>query len=123
MESGGGRFLAGAGVRVIRTPILAPNCNAYAERFLRSIKEECLNRMIPLGERHLLEWEVTWLPGFGESRPVRVGNAAHAQFQLDVYGEVLDALHQARLGGIAETEEGWRIPGQAALLLQPGDAT
>ena len=47
------RFLAAAGVRVIRTPILAPNCNAYAERFVRSIREECLNRVIPLGERHL----------------------------------------------------------------------
>ena len=61
------------------------------------------------GERHLLEWEVTWLPGFRGSRPVRVGNAAHAQFQLDVYGEVLDALHQARLGGIAETEDAWGL--------------
>ncbi|MGH7638266.1 MAG: glycoside hydrolase family 15 protein [Gemmatimonadaceae bacterium] len=61
------------------------------------------------GERHLLEWEVPWLPGFAGSRPVRIGNAAHAQFQLDVYGEVLDALHQARLGGIAETEEGWQL--------------
>ena len=61
------------------------------------------------GERHLLEWEVTWLQGFAGSRPVRIGNAAHAQFQLDVYGEVLDALHQARLGGIAETEEGWQL--------------
>jgi GH15 family glucan-1,4-alpha-glucosidase len=40
---------------------------------------------------------------------VRIGNAAHAQFQLDVYGEVLDALHQGRLGGIAETEEGWSL--------------
>jgi putative transposase len=46
-------FLATAGVRVIRTPFWAPNCNAYAERFVRSIKEECLNHVIPLGERHL----------------------------------------------------------------------
>jgi Integrase core domain len=46
-------LLATAGVRVIRTPLLAPNCNAHAERFVRSIKEECLNRVIPLGERHL----------------------------------------------------------------------
>jgi putative transposase len=38
---------------MIRTPFLAPDCNAYAERFVRSIKEECLNRLIPLGERHL----------------------------------------------------------------------
>jgi transposase InsO family protein len=47
------RFLATAGVRIIRTPFLAPNCNAHAERFVRSIREECLNRVIPLGERHL----------------------------------------------------------------------
>jgi hypothetical protein len=47
------RFLTTAGVRVIRTPFLAPNCNAHAERFVRSIREECLDRVIPLGERHL----------------------------------------------------------------------
>jgi transposase InsO family protein len=47
------RFLATAGVQMIRTPFLAPNCNAHAERFVRSIKEECLNGVIPLGERHL----------------------------------------------------------------------
>jgi GH15 family glucan-1,4-alpha-glucosidase len=61
------------------------------------------------GERHLLEWEVSWLPGFARSRPVRVGNAAHAQFQLDVYGEVMDALHQARAGGIVDTAEAWQL--------------
>jgi transposase InsO family protein len=47
------RFLATAGVRLIRTPFMAPTCNAHAERFVRSVKEECLNRVIPLGERHL----------------------------------------------------------------------
>jgi transposase InsO family protein len=41
-----------AGTRVVQTPYLAPNANAFAERFVRSIKEECLDRMIPLGERH-----------------------------------------------------------------------
>jgi transposase InsO family protein len=46
-------FLATAGVRVIRTPFRTPNCNAHAERFVRSIQEECLNRVIPLGEGHL----------------------------------------------------------------------
>ena len=61
------------------------------------------------GERHLLEWEVSWLPGFAGSNPVRVGNAAHAQFQLDVYGEVMDALHQARSGGIVDTTEAWQL--------------
>jgi len=46
-------FLEQEGVRIIRTPFRAPNCDAYAERFVRSIKEECLDRVIPLGERHL----------------------------------------------------------------------
>jgi transposase InsO family protein len=45
-------LLETSSVRVIRTPFRAPNCNAHAERFVRSIKEECLNRVIPLGERH-----------------------------------------------------------------------
>src|SRR5258705_394583 len=44
--------LSEAGIRIVQTPYQAPNANAYAERFVRSIKEECLNRMIPLGERH-----------------------------------------------------------------------
>ena len=44
--------LQDAGIRVVRTPYRAPNANAYAERFVRSIKEECLNRLIPFGERH-----------------------------------------------------------------------
>ena len=46
-------FLRSAGVRVVQTPVRAPNCNAHAERFVRSIKFECLHRTIPLGERHL----------------------------------------------------------------------
>jgi hypothetical protein len=45
--------LAEAGIRVVRTPYQVPNANAYAEQFVRSIKQECLSRMIPLGERHL----------------------------------------------------------------------
>ena len=48
------------------------------------------------GERRLIEWEVSWLPGYENSGPVRVGNAAATQLQLDVYGEVADAMHQAR---------------------------
>ena len=61
------------------------------------------------GERLLREWEVEWLPGYAGSRPVRVGNAAHGQLQLDVYGEVLDALYQARRGGLPGSEEAWRL--------------
>jgi GH15 family glucan-1,4-alpha-glucosidase len=66
------------------------------------------------GERRLSEWTVPWLPGFENSRPVRVGNAAYRQFQLDVFGEVMDANHQARRSGLATTESGWRV--QVAML-------
>ena len=52
------------------------------------------------GERHLLEWPAEWLPGYADSKPVRVGNSASEQLQLDVYGEVADALLHAHLGGI-----------------------
>ncbi|MCB1354896.1 MAG: glycoside hydrolase family 15 protein [Rhodobacteraceae bacterium] len=52
------------------------------------------------GERVLTEWEVDWLPGFADSRPVRVGNAAANQFQLDVYGEVADVLALATRRGL-----------------------
>jgi hypothetical protein len=47
------QWLGTAGVHVVRTPASAPNCNAYAERFVGSVKEECLDRIVPLGERHL----------------------------------------------------------------------
>ncbi len=61
------------------------------------------------GERRLAEWEVDWLPGFEGSRPVRVGNAASEQLQLDVYGEVLDALYQTRLHGAAPDDDVWSL--------------
>ena len=61
------------------------------------------------GERRLTEWEVDWLAGYSASRPVRIGNAAHEQFQLDIYGQVMDAFHQARLGGLAEDPEAWSM--------------
>jgi GH15 family glucan-1,4-alpha-glucosidase len=61
------------------------------------------------GERRLTEWEVPWLPGYEGSKPVRVGNAAHGQLQLDVYGEVFDALFQSRQAGLAPMDDGWRV--------------
>ena len=59
------------------------------------------------GERRLTEWEVPWLPGYEDSAPVRIGNAAHGQLQLDVFGEVMDALHQGRRHWLAARESGW----------------
>jgi len=61
------------------------------------------------GERRLEEWEAGWLPGYEDSRPVRIGNAAYSQAQLDVFGEVMDALHQARRGGMPSGEADWEL--------------
>jgi glucoamylase len=61
------------------------------------------------GERSLDEREIPWLPGYENSRPVRVGNAASAQVQLDVYGEVLECLHQTRLHGLHPAPHGWAL--------------
>jgi len=61
------------------------------------------------GERRLEEYEVPWLPGYEDSKPVRIGNAAAGQVQLDVYGEVLDALYVARQAGLPENTASWGL--------------
>jgi GH15 family glucan-1,4-alpha-glucosidase len=59
------------------------------------------------GEQHLQEWEIDHLPGYADSKPVRIGNAASAQLQLDVYGQVMSALHYARVGGLDDDDAIW----------------
>ena len=61
------------------------------------------------GERRLPELELPWLPGYEESRPVRTGNLAATQLQLDVYGEVMDVLHVARRQGLPRDDEAWEL--------------
>lgn len=57
------------------------------------------------GQHRLLEWEASWLSGYEGAVPVRIGNAAHAQLQLDVYGELIDAFHQARMAKLKLDDE------------------
>jgi len=66
------------------------------------------------GEHRLPEWEVPWLCGYQGAKPVRAGNAATKQMQIDVFGEIMDAIHHGRLGNLGPSAEGWQL--QCALL-------
>jgi GH15 family glucan-1,4-alpha-glucosidase len=61
------------------------------------------------GDRRLEEYELPWLPGYEGARPVRIGNGAVRQLQLDVYGEVLDAFYVARRAGLATSDATWAL--------------
>ena len=90
---------------------------AWRDWLLRAVAGEPSKLQImygPAGERRLAEYELPQLDGYEGSTPVRVGNAASSQFQLDVYGEVMDALHQGRRVGIEEEEFAWGL--QCALM-------
>ena len=83
---------------------------AWREWLIRAVAGDPKDMQIMYGidgRRRLLEYEVPWLAGYENSRPVRVGNAASEQFQLDVYGEVMDALDLARTAGLAPDEQAW----------------
>jgi GH15 family glucan-1,4-alpha-glucosidase len=61
------------------------------------------------GTRRVDEWEIPWLSGYEGARPVRVGNAARSQLQLDIFGEIMDALHIARCAGLGVEEPAWAL--------------
>jgi GH15 family glucan-1,4-alpha-glucosidase len=85
---------------------------AWREWLLRAVagNPAQLNIMYGLhGERRLTELELNWLDGYEGSAPVRIGNGAWGQFQLDVYGELMDAMHLARRGGLEPDENAWRV--------------
>jgi hypothetical protein len=92
-------FLTTAGVRVVQTPWRAPNCNAYAERCVRAIKEECLDKVIPLGERHLRRTVAEFVAHYhGERNHQGLGNELIAPVQQQpVCGLV---RRRQRLGGV-----------------------
>jgi GH15 family glucan-1,4-alpha-glucosidase len=72
------------------------------------------------GERRLTELELDWLSGYEGSRPVRIGNGASGQRQLDVYGEVIDALHLARVKGLPALDDAWRLTSKIFEWLESG---
>ncbi len=83
---------------------------AWREWLLRAVagSPEQIQIMYGIGgERRLTEWTPDWLPGYENSAPVRIGNAAHSQLQLDVFGEIMDVHHQARRCGLSTNELGW----------------
>jgi GH15 family glucan-1,4-alpha-glucosidase len=90
---------------------------AWREWLLRAVAGDPADLQIMYaldGLRRIPEYELSWLPGYEGSSPVRIGNAAAGQFQLDVWGEVLDGLHYSRTSGLTPTEDAWAL--QTALL-------
>ncbi|WP_225802283.1 glycoside hydrolase family 15 protein [Streptomyces sp. NK15101] len=85
---------------------------AWRDWLLRSVAGDPADLQImygPAGERRLPETSLPWLRGYADSAPVRTGNAAVDQFQLDVYGEVMDSLHRAREAGIPPERHAWNL--------------
>jgi GH15 family glucan-1,4-alpha-glucosidase len=96
---------------------LADEAKAWREWLLRAVAGQPRQMQIlygVAGERRITEQELPWLPGYQGSRPVRIGNAAVEQFQLDVYGEVMDTLHLGRHIGLESDDAAWDL--QRALL-------
>jgi GH15 family glucan-1,4-alpha-glucosidase len=85
---------------------------AWHDWLLRAVAGTPANMQIMygiMGQRRLLEWQAGWLPGYQGAQPVRIGNAAHAQLQLDVYGELIDVFHQSRVADLKLDDSTWSL--------------
>ncbi|HEY7375539.1 MAG TPA: glycoside hydrolase family 15 protein [Polyangia bacterium] len=94
---------------------------AFRDWLLRAVAGEPADLQIMYGIdgfRRLTELDLPWLPGYEASKPVRVGNAASGQFQLDVYGEVMSAIYAAYKLGLGGTAEGWRAAKELLAFLE-----
>jgi len=94
---------------------------AFRDWLLRTVAGDPANMRIMYGlagTRRLTEYELGWLPGYEGSAPVRIGNAASGQFQLDVYGEVLSCIYTGRTRGLAPHDEGWRTADEILSFLE-----
>ncbi|WP_022722932.1 glycoside hydrolase family 15 protein [Rhodopseudomonas sp. B29] len=86
--------------------------SAWHDWLMRAVAGNPANMQIMYGiygQRRLLEWEADWLTGYEGAKPVRIGNAAHAQLQLDVYGELIDAFHQWRVADLKLDGKSWAM--------------
>ncbi|HWE68365.1 MAG TPA: glycoside hydrolase family 15 protein [Acidimicrobiales bacterium] len=96
---------------------------AWRDWLLRAVAGDVTQLQImygPAGERRLEEWEAPWLPGYERSAPVRIGNAASGQFQLDVYGEVMSALHASAHAEGVQSRAAWALQTQLVKFLETG---
>jgi GH15 family glucan-1,4-alpha-glucosidase len=96
---------------------------AWRDWLLRAVAGDVTRLQImygPAGERRLDEWEASWLPGYEDSSPVRIGNAASGQYQLDVYGEVMSALYASAHATGVHSHAAWAMQSQLAAFLQTG---
>jgi GH15 family glucan-1,4-alpha-glucosidase len=90
----------------------AEEAKAWRDWLLRAVAGDpaCIQPVYGLGgEARLTEWEAGWLSGFAGSTPVRFGNAAFQQRQFDIFGEVIDVLHEAHARGLPASSEAWRM--------------
>jgi GH15 family glucan-1,4-alpha-glucosidase len=96
---------------------------AWRDWLLRAVAGDVSKLQImygPGGERRLEEWEASWLPGYEKSAPVRIGNAASEQYQLDVYGEVMSALYSSAKTEGVHSHAAWALQVQLIRFLETG---